>query len=77
MLGVSFKMSPRMEFQVPPQTSLVPWPVRCFQLHEGRGGPGIFSHMRDVKGNKSDISYLKTSLAFDVLIHSGKPNSVG
>jgi len=26
--------------------------------------------------NKSDISYLKTSLAFDVLIHSGKPNSV-
>ena len=27
--------------------------------------------------NKSDISYLKTSPAFDVLIHSGKPNSVG
>ena len=27
--------------------------------------------------NKSDISYLKTSRAFDVLIHSGKPNSVG
>jgi len=27
--------------------------------------------------NKSDISYLKTSQAFDVLIHSGKPNSVG
>jgi len=26
--------------------------------------------------NKSDISYLKTSRAFDVLIHSGKPNSV-
>jgi len=26
--------------------------------------------------NKSDISYLKTSWAFDVLIHSGKPNSV-
>jgi len=25
----------------------------------------------------SDISYLKTSRAFDVLIHSGKPNSVG
>jgi len=30
-----------------------------------------FSH------NKSDISYPKTSWAFDVLIHSGKPNSVG
>jgi len=27
--------------------------------------------------NKSDISYLKTSQAFDILIHSGKPNSVG
>jgi len=27
--------------------------------------------------NKSDISYLKTSRAFDILIHSGKPNSVG
>jgi len=27
--------------------------------------------------NKSDISYLKTSRAFDVLIHSVKPNSVG
>ena len=27
--------------------------------------------------NKSDISYLKTSWAFDVLIHSGKPSSVG
>ena len=27
--------------------------------------------------NKSDISYLKTSRAFDVLIHSGKPNAVG
>jgi len=27
--------------------------------------------------NKSDISYLKTSQAFDVLIHSVKPNSVG
>jgi len=26
---------------------------------------------------KSDISYLKTSRAFDVMIHSGKPNSVG
>ena len=26
--------------------------------------------------NKSDISYLKTSQAFDVLIHSGKSNSV-
>jgi len=26
--------------------------------------------------NKSEISYLKTSWAFDVLIHSGKPNSV-
>jgi len=26
---------------------------------------------------KSDISYLKTSQAFDILIHSGKPNSVG
>ena len=30
-----------------------------------------------IKLNKSDISYLKTSRAFDVLIHSGKPNSVG
>ena len=27
--------------------------------------------------NNSDISYLKTSRAFDVVIHSGKPNSVG
>jgi len=27
--------------------------------------------------HKFDISYLKTSRAFDVLIHSGKPNSVG
>jgi len=27
--------------------------------------------------DKSDISYLKTSRAFDVLIHSGKPNLVG
>jgi len=26
---------------------------------------------------KSDNSYLKTSRALDVLIHSGKPNSVG
>ena len=31
----------------------------------------------DKKVNKSDISYLKTSRVFDVLIHSGKPNSVG
>jgi len=30
-----------------------------------------------VRGNKSDISYLKTCRAFDVLIHSGKPNAVG
>ena len=27
--------------------------------------------------SKSDISYLKASQTFDVLIHSGKPNSVG
>jgi len=27
--------------------------------------------------NKSDISYLKTNRAFNVLIHSGKPNSFG
>jgi len=27
--------------------------------------------------NKSDISYLKISRAFYILIHSGKPNSVG
>ena len=27
--------------------------------------------------NKSDISYLKTSRAFDILTHSGKPNAVG
>jgi len=30
-----------------------------------------------INENKSDISYLKTSRTFDVLIHSGKPNSVG
>ena len=29
----------------------------------------------EISGYKSDISYLKTSRAFDVLIHSGKPNS--
>ena len=34
-------------------------------------------HSNDNKTNKSDISYLKTSLAFDVPIHSGKPYSVG
>jgi len=34
-------------------------------------------HEGSVKNNKSDISYLKTSRAFDVLIHSGKSNSVG
>jgi len=27
--------------------------------------------------NKSDISYLKTSQALDVLIHSGKPYTAG
>jgi len=27
--------------------------------------------------NKSDISYRKPSRAFDIVIHSGKPNSVG
>jgi len=32
---------------------------------------------RPYSANKSDISYLKTSQAFDILIHSGKPNSVG
>ena len=32
--------------------SLIPRPVRCFQLHEGRGGPDIFSHVRDVKDRK-------------------------
>jgi len=31
----------------------------------------------NIFNNKSDISYLKTSWAFDVVIHSGKPNSVG
>jgi len=35
------------------------------------------SHQILIQENKSDISYLKTSRAFDVLIHSGKPNSVG
>ena len=36
-----------------------------------------FEQFLDYKRNKSDTSYLKTSRAFDVLIHSGKPNSVG
>ena len=36
-----------------------------------------FVHTFPFPENKSDISYLKTSRAFDVLIHSGKPNSVG
>ena len=31
----------------------------------------------NTRQNKSDISYLKTSQAFDVPIHSGKPNTVG
>ena len=30
-----------------------------------------------VQHNKSDISYLKTSQAFDIVIYSGKINSVG
>jgi len=32
---------------------------------------------KEFNPNKSDISYLKTSRVFDVVIHSGKPNSVG
>jgi len=36
-----------------------------------------FHKMQIFLQNKSDISYLKTSRAFDVLIHSGKPNAVG
>ena len=35
---------------------------------------GSVLHLWNSK-NKSDILYLKTSRAFDVLIHSGKPNS--
>ena len=30
------------------EVSLVPRPAHHFQLHEGCGGPGIFSHIRDV-----------------------------
>jgi len=25
---------------------------RCFRLHEERGGPGIFSHVCNIKGRK-------------------------
>jgi len=44
----------------------------CQRLHNSR----FLISYRYCK-NKSDISYLKTSWAFDVLIHSGKPNAVG
>jgi len=27
---------------------------RCFWLHKENEGPGIFSHMRDIKGIKGD-----------------------
>ena len=40
-------------------------------------GSNFFLWWHSNAKNKSDISYLKTSRAFDVLIHSGKPNSVG
>jgi len=40
-------------------------------------GPLNWSGKGAFTWNKSDISYLKTSQAFDVLIHSVKPNSVG
>ena len=51
----------------------------------GQGEVGWYRYTQRVKTtwlrvglaeNKSDISYPKTSRAFDVLIHSGKPNSV-
>jgi len=44
--------------------------IHCFTWQE-------FIPLEYWSHNKSDISYLKTSRAFDVLIHSGKPNSVG
>ena len=34
--------------------ALFPGP-RCFRLHEERGGPGIFSHMCNIKGRKDLI----------------------
>jgi len=37
----------------------------------------LFAMCSHSQKKRSDISYLKTSQAFDVLIHSGKPNSVG
>jgi len=37
----------------------------------------VFLNQCPTVENKSDISYLKTSQTFNVLIHSGKPSSVG
>ena len=52
----------------------------CFLQHKSiykDGKTVVINVTRIFVRKKSDISYLKTSWAFDVLIHSGKPTSVG
>jgi len=72
------KKGPVSNIRPPPYFALISCKGLKFTLKSTHAVDLALLTFTEDSWNKSDISYLKTSHAFDVLIHSGKPpNPVG